>query len=122
MTTGFATAMIAFDMDVDVPHRRIQPEFYGYIPNDYNKKTICFGLMTIISSIHNLSRSFGLALLATSTTGTGFAVIVTISEMAIYIIYKVIRGDFLYFIRVYGAMGVATSLAERVLTKFITGE
>ena len=29
LTTGFASAMIAFDMDVDVPHRRVQPKFYG---------------------------------------------------------------------------------------------
>jgi len=29
MTTGFTSAMIAFDMDVDVPHRRSQPLFYG---------------------------------------------------------------------------------------------
>ena len=29
LTTGFASAMIAFDLDVDVPHRRNQPKFYG---------------------------------------------------------------------------------------------
>ena len=27
LTTGFASAMIAFDMDVDVPHRKNQPKF-----------------------------------------------------------------------------------------------
>jgi len=34
MTTGFTSAMIAFDMDVDVPHRKFQPKFYGYLPDN----------------------------------------------------------------------------------------
>jgi len=32
MTTGFTSAMIAFDMDVDIPHGKVQPKFYGYLP------------------------------------------------------------------------------------------
>jgi len=38
MTTGFASAMISFDMDVDVTRRKTQPRFYGYIPGEQ----ICF--------------------------------------------------------------------------------
>jgi len=34
--TGFASAMLAYDMDVDVAHRKEQPKFYGYIPNDHD--------------------------------------------------------------------------------------
>ena len=29
LTTGYTSAMIAFDMDVDAPHRKNQPSFYG---------------------------------------------------------------------------------------------
>ena len=29
LTTGFSSAIIAFDLDIDVPHRRNQPKFYG---------------------------------------------------------------------------------------------
>jgi len=29
LTTGYTSAMIAFDLDIDVPHRRNQPKFYG---------------------------------------------------------------------------------------------
>jgi len=29
LTTGFSSAMITFDFDVNVPHRRNQPKFYG---------------------------------------------------------------------------------------------
>ena len=33
LTTGYASAIIAFDMDVDVSHRKHQPRFYGFIPD-----------------------------------------------------------------------------------------
>jgi len=35
LTTGYTSTMIAFDMDVDVPHRKNQPTFYGYIPGTF---------------------------------------------------------------------------------------
>ena len=34
LTTGFASAMIAFDYDVDFAHRKLQPRMYGYIPGE----------------------------------------------------------------------------------------
>jgi len=34
LTTGFASAMISFDLDVDVTRRKLQPQFYGYIPGE----------------------------------------------------------------------------------------
>jgi len=34
LTTGFASAMISFDLDVDVTRRKTQPRFYGYIPGE----------------------------------------------------------------------------------------
>ena len=57
LTTGFASAMIAFDIDVDVPHRRNQPKFYGYIPDDNGLRGRCFTLMTLSSALHNINRS-----------------------------------------------------------------
>ena len=34
ITTGFTSAMISFDMDIDVHRRKTQPRFYGYIPGE----------------------------------------------------------------------------------------
>ena len=65
-TTGFTSALIAFDMNVDMPHRKNQPKFYGYIPDENGLRGRCFTLMTLISALHNLSRSLGCALLAAS--------------------------------------------------------
>jgi len=45
-TTGFSSTMISFDMDVDVPYRKNQPKFYGYIPDDNGLRGRYFMLMT----------------------------------------------------------------------------
>ena len=29
LATGFTSAMISYDFDIDIPHRKNQPEFYG---------------------------------------------------------------------------------------------
>jgi hypothetical protein len=61
-TTGFASAMISFDYDIDLTHRKFQPLFYGYIPDDNGLRGRSFLLMTLISALHNLSRSVACAL------------------------------------------------------------
>jgi hypothetical protein len=48
--------MIAYDFDTDEPHRQLQPKFYGYIRKGRHQKGRTFFLMTIISTLHNLSR------------------------------------------------------------------
>ena len=67
MTTGFTSTMMAFDKDADVVGRRSQPKFYGYIPDNNGQQGLCLVLMTMISALHNVSRSLGVALLAASS-------------------------------------------------------
>ena len=90
-TTGFSSAIIAYDMDVDVPHRRNQPKFYGYIPDDNGARGRCFVLMTMISALHNLSRSVGCALLA-AVGNKGLILYFADGEMLLYLIFKLARG------------------------------
>ena len=95
LATGFTSAMISFDKDVDVSCRRAQPKFYGYIPDDNGLWGRYFVLMTIISALHNVSRSLGVALLATS--GNKMLVFhFTWVEIVLYFIQKIIRGDLWY--------------------------
>jgi len=114
LTTGFASAMIAFDMDVDVPHRKNQPNFYGYIPNDNSLRGRCFVLMTLMSSLHNLSRSLGCALLAYSDAE--MALIFIGGEIGLYLVFKILRLDFHYWVPGIPLIG---SLFERILAKVI---
>jgi len=48
LTTGYSSAMIGFDMDVDVAGRRNQPQIYGYIPDDNGLRGRCFLLMMLM--------------------------------------------------------------------------
>jgi len=80
--------MIAYDLDVDVPHRKHQPKFYGYIPDDGRARGRCFALMTMISALHNLSRSIGCALLI-ALLGKRYVVFAVAGEMVLYFLYKI---------------------------------
>jgi len=118
LTTGFASAMIAFDMDVDVPHRKVQPKFYGYIPDDNSLRGRCFILMTLMSSLHNLSRSLGCALLVASDTGNLLWVFVG-GEVGLYLFIKILRQDFYYWLPLTGILAVLVSGFQRLCVKVI---
>ena len=118
MTTGFTSAMISYDMDVGVKRRTKFPAIYGYIPDDHSLRGRCFVLMTLISALHNLSRSLGVALLA--TIGQSTMVLFLVGEMAIYFIYKIARGDFLYWVRIDNTpLAILVAIIERTLAKII---
>ena len=117
-TTGFTSAMIAFDMDVDVVHRKSQPAFYGYIPDAYDTRGRCFILMMFISILHNLSRSIGCALRAASL-GNSTMLFCLSGETLLYLTYKIVRKDFLNWMKLEGFAGVLVSFLVRVLVKVI---
>ena len=74
-------------------------------------------LMTLISACHNLSRSVGCALLAASG---GVSVLSFVGgEMLLYLVWKVLRNDFLYWVPIDGLLGGLLSLFARVLGKVI---
>ena len=118
LTTGYASAMVAFDMDLDVGARKNQPQFYGCIPDDHTLRGRCFILMTLMNALHNFSRSIGYAMLAESG---GLTMVWSFAgcEMIIFLAWKILRGDFYYWVPVEGALGVLASFIERVASKVI---
>ena len=118
LTTGFTCAIIAFDKDVDTKGRTKNKSFYGYIPDDYTKRGSCFILMTFMSASHNISRSVGCALLAI-TGGNTLLTIFIGGEIIFYLSYKALRRDILYWIPVYGFLGVIVSIIGRILCKIV---
>ena len=118
LTTGFASAIIAFDRDVDPQGRKINPTFYGYIPDDHRLRSRCFMMMTVMSTCHNLSRSVGCALLAASG-GTTMVLSFFGGEMMLYLVWKVVRSDFMAWFPVEGSLGAVMSLVYRVAVKVI---
>ena len=73
--------------------------------------------MTGISMLHNLSMSVGCALLA--ATDSSLLIYFVGGNVVVFLVFKVARNDFLYWIRVKGAAGVAISFMFRVVVKVI---
>ena len=122
LTTGFASSMLSFDLDINAAKRKENPLFFGYIPEDNSKRQLCFGLMVVISTLHNLSRSFGLAILA--TVDKSMVLMVAIGEITFYLVYKIARNDFLAGWKLFeksdgGAFHFFFSFVEHVITKVL---
>ena len=73
--------------------------------------------MTIASALHNLSRSIGYALLASG--GVTVALSFVSCEMMLYLVWKILRKDYMYWFRVDGFLGVVGSFINRVIAKVI---
>ena len=76
-------------------------------------------LMTLISACHNLSRSVGCALLA-AWGGELMVLSVVGGEITLFLVWKILRKDFLYWVPIEGPLSVLVSLVERVLVKVVT--
>jgi len=113
--TGLTSAMMAYDFDTDQPHRATQPLFYGYIKDSRRGRT--FLLMTLISTLHNLSRSLGYAILA--VVDLNLALKFFVGEVGTYLLYKLLRRDFYYWPRLEGMLSVIMALIARTLLKVI---
>jgi len=113
LTAGYTSAMISFDFDVSYYRRQKLPKFYGFIPDSHQHRGVCFTLMMLISGLNNLSRSVGCVLLIASS-GKSLVVAFIAGEVILYLLYKVIRGDYFWFPRVEGTLAILASLKEFV--------
>jgi len=116
MTTGFSSASISFDLDVDPAARKLDPTFYGYIP-DGGSRTLIFGCMLLNSALLLLLRSFSAALLMLAKKR--YLMMYMAGDMALYLLQKVARGDFHSWVPIDGALGLCVSLLMRVIEKTI---
>jgi len=102
---------------VDPQKRKETPDFYGYIP-DGGSRTLIFGCMMLNSALLLLIRSFSAAMLM--LVKKRYFVVYLAGDMALYLLQKVARGDFHYWLPVDGAFGLFVSLLMRVINKTIT--
>ncbi|GMI27852.1 hypothetical protein TeGR_g10416 [Tetraparma gracilis] len=68
ITTGMGSASISYDFDSDPEKREKLPNFYGYLPDEGNARTIMYVCMVINSALLLLLRSIGAALLMLADT------------------------------------------------------
>jgi len=118
MTTGYNSALISFDMDIDIPHRRVQPTFFGYIPDDSGLRGRCFILIMLMGAVQNVNRSVGCVLLLTSKTRL-LAIFLIGGEISLYLLYKIMRGDYFWHFRIVGKLSFFVSFLQRVCVKII---
>jgi len=116
--TGLTSAMIAYDVDTSEKQRQKQSKFYGFIKDGRYQRGRTFFLMTMISTLHNLSRSLGYAILA--VVDLNLALRFFVGEVGANHLYKLLRRDFYYWVRLEGVLSVIISLVERTLVKVIT--
>jgi hypothetical protein len=103
--------------DVDPVKRKETPDFYGYIP-DGPSRTLIFGCMVMNGALLLLSRSFCAALLA--LVGKNYFVWYSACDVGLYLLLKVLRKDFTYWVPVDGPLGGLISVIMRVVFKTVT--
>jgi len=74
--------------------------------------------MTLMSALHNLSRSFGFALLALSDTHSIVWMFVG-GEICLYFLFKIVRRDFYSFLPFTGGVAIIVALLHRLGSKVI---
>ncbi|GMI30488.1 hypothetical protein TeGR_g8045 [Tetraparma gracilis] len=118
ITTGMSSASISYDFDSDPEKRRKLPTFYGYLPDEGNKRTIMYVCIVINSALLLLLRSIGAALLILADAKIFVAYMA--GDHLLYLLLKLVRGDFLYWMPIEGVSGLILSLVMRVGVKTIT--
>jgi hypothetical protein len=118
LTTGFASATISYDYDTDPVKREQVPDFYGYVPANPTKRSIIFVSMMLFSTCMLVIRCMTIVVLGL-LGGTWVSLYVG-ADMLLYLLVKVIRGDFWYWIPAGGNTEIMSSIVARVLVKVVT--
>ena len=85
------------------------------IPDDNGARGRSFFLMTAISTLHNISRCVGSAMMVTGDR-TLFVWLIG-GELTVHFIVKIVRGDFLCFVPLEGVIAYPMSFMWHLVTK-----
>jgi len=117
ITTGFASATISYDWDTDPMKREQVPDFYGYIPVNASKRMVVFVSMLLFTAGMLLIRCTTIVLLG--LMGGSWAFLYIGADLGLYILVKILRGDFWYFMPLGGKIEIVSSIFNRVIIKII---
>jgi hypothetical protein len=118
LTTGYASATISYDYDTDPMNREQVPDFYGYVPANPTKRSIIFVSMMLFSAIMLVLRCMTIVVLG--LLGGKWVSLYIGADLGLYLLVKVFRGDFWYWIPVGGNVEILSSIVFRVLVKIVT--
>ena len=117
LTTSFTSATISYDLDTDPKSRMGRPEFYGYVPDDGRKRAFLFIIMMLLSVAQVLIKAILIIVLA--SINSLFPIYYLMGDMAFYLVYKVARQDFTYWLPLEGVLSLAASGITRVVVKLV---
>jgi hypothetical protein len=117
ITTGFASATISYDWDTDPANRESAPDFYGYIPAKASKRSVVFVSMMLLTAGMLLIRCTTIVLLG--LMGGSWVFLYIGADLGLYLLVKILRGDFWYWIHLGGSVEIVISLLSRVVVKII---
>jgi hypothetical protein len=117
ITTGFASATISYDWDTEPKNRGEAPDFYGYIPAKASKRTLVFVSMLLFTAGMLLIRCTTIVLLG--LMGGTWAFLYIGVDLGLYLLVKILRGDFWYWLPLGGNIEIVSSILMRVMVKII---
>ena len=118
LTTGYASATISYDYDTDPMKREQVPDFYGYVPANPTKRSIIFVAMMLFSAGMLVIRCMTIVVLG--LLGGRWVSLYVGADMLLYLLVKVLRGDFWYWIPAGGNTEILSSIVGRLLVKVVT--
>ena len=117
LTTGFTSATLSYDYDTDPRKCHFCPQFYGYVPSGSTKRTVLFITMMLLSAIILLVRTLILVLFGLVSKSAALIYICT--DIGIYLLFKVLRQDFTYWMPFEGPLSIIMSVIFRIMVKVI---
>ena len=113
LTTGFGSASLSYDLDTDTRKRFDNPDFYGYIPMDSRRRTVLFFSMLLISAVMLFVRALVFVLLG--LVQVKIALLFFWADIALFIFFKIVRGDFIYWIAIDGVTAFFVSFVVSLI-------
>mmetsp|Transcript_18700 Transcript_18700/g.38909 ORF Transcript_18700/g.38909 Transcript_18700/m.38909 type:complete len:1880 (-) Transcript_18700:55-5694(-) len=119
LSTGFIGATISYDYDTDPEKRDTTPAFYGYgyVPAKPLHRSVVFMSLVGFSAGMLLIRCLTIVLLGLLGKGWAFAFIG--ADLSLYLLIKLARRDFWYWLPLGGKLEMLTSFLFRALVKII---
>ncbi|GMH62687.1 hypothetical protein TL16_g10562 [Triparma laevis f. inornata] len=121
LTTSIATsacisAHLSWHWDLSEEEREKQPQFYGYFPQTLLGQVIVFTQLLLMSLFTLAIRSLSVVLF--SLRG-GFQLVGAVlgGELCLYLIIKLLRKDFLYWVPIKGWPGIILAFVGRIVIK-----
>jgi len=118
-TIAFVSTTISYDLDVDPTNRRVERKFYGAVPNSSYRRTVTFFSLFAFTVISCSFKTISCAFMA-ATSVPLFAFMVSCEAVAA-LLYKIARGDYLYWFPLNGVVAIVISAFQRVATQIMSG-